>query len=104
MSAQFKDQLDEALEEIRDVLEKAKMVAEIHEKLDSMIAECDFAVKMSILNMAIAKAIIDESDDFNEAYAYVARISHTLVDVIDKHRERQEGEDDEEDEDNEPVH
>jgi hypothetical protein len=104
MSAQFKDQLDEALEEIRDVLEKAKMVAEIHEKLDGMITECDFAVKMSILNMAIAKAIIDESDDFNEAYGYVARISHTLVDVIDRHREKQEGEDDEEDEDNGPVH
>ena len=104
MSAQFKDKLDEALDQIKDVIEKAKQVAEIHEKLDSMIAECDFSVKMSILSMAIAKAVIDESDDFNEAYAYVARISHTLVDVIDKHRERQEGEDDEEDEDNEPVH
>jgi hypothetical protein len=104
MGAQFKDQLDEALEEIREVLEKAKIVAEIHEKLDSMIAECDFSVKMSILSMAIAKAVIDESDDFNEAYAYVARISHTLVDVIDKHRERQEGENDEENKDDEPVH
>jgi hypothetical protein len=100
--SEFKDKLDEALDQIKDVIEKAKQVAEIHEKLDNMIADCDFAVKMSILNMAIAKAIVDESDDFNEAYGYVARISHTLVDVIDKHREKQEADD--EDEDNEPVH
>jgi hypothetical protein len=103
MSAEFKDKLDEALDHIRDVLEKAKQVAEIHQKLDDMIGECDFAVKMSILSMALTKAIIDEADDFNEAYSYVARVSHTMVDVIDKHREKQEGED-EPDEDDEPVH
>jgi len=103
MNQQIKDKLDEALESITDILEKAKKVAEIHEKLDHMMADCDFSVKMSILNMAMTKAILEEADDFNEAYSYVARISHTMVDVIDKHREQQSEEDDEE-EDDEPVH
>lgn len=103
MNQQFKDKLDEALEGITEILEKAKKVSDIHEKLDKMWCDCDFDVKMSVISMALSKTIINESDDFNEAYSYVARLSHTLVEVIDKHRDKQE-ESDEDEGDDESIH
>ena len=102
MSEQFKDMLDEALEQITETLEKAKMVMEVSSKINDLLNEQEFPVVMSILNIALAKAIIDESENYGDAYAFAARVLHTLVDVIDKHKEKQDGETGDKDE--EPVH
>lgn len=102
MSVELKDTLDEMLEKITEVLKKAKEVAELHTKIDGLLGEHDFAVKMSLLNMCLAKTILEESDDFGEAMAYVARISHTLVEAIDKQIEKQQSEEDGESEGDEP--
>jgi hypothetical protein len=102
MSEQMKDTLDEVLEKITEVLKKAKEVADLHVKIDRLLEEQDFAVKMSLLNLCLAKTILEESDDFGEAMAYVARISHTLVEAIDKQIEKQQSEGNGESEEDEP--
>ena len=88
MSDPFKDMLDEALEKITDTLEKAKSVLELSNNIDDLLGEYDFPIVMSVLNIALAKAIIDESENYGDAYAFAARVLHTLVDVIDKHKEK----------------
>lgn len=104
MSEQFKNIMDEVLEQITETLEKAKVTMEISSKVNDLLEEQEFAVVMSILNVALAKAIIDESESYGDAYAFAARVLHTLVDVIDRHKEKQNSKVDDEDEDEEPVH
>lgn len=99
---EFREMLDGMIENVTDVLEKAKVVSALHEKFDQLLAGKEFSVKMSVISMALAKAILDEADDYNEAYCYVARIGHTLVDVLDRHKAKQMAEDAEEKD--EPVH
>lgn len=106
MNDQFKNMLDDALEQITETLEKAKSVLEISDRLNSLLEDQEFPVVMSVLNIALAKAIIDASDSYGDAYAYASRVVHTLVDVIDKHKEKQKAqeEDEDDDEEDEPVH
>lgn len=93
MSEEFKDVVDNIIEQITETLEKAKEVADLHGKIDVLLKEHDFSIRMSVGSMILSRAILDESDDFNEAYSYVARVGHSLVDVIDRHKELQEKED-----------
>lgn len=98
MSEEFKATVDDMIEKITETLEKAKQVAELHAKIDKLVEGQDFSIKMSVASMLFSRAILEEADDFNEAYSYVARISHALVDVIDRHKQLQEQEDDDDDE------
>jgi chromatin remodeling complex protein RSC6 len=92
MSKEAQKLIDEVIETMNAKLEEARKVVELHKKLDKMLKDQKFSLKMSVLSMALSKTILDESDDFNEAYSYVARISHTLVDVLDRHHEQAEAE------------
>jgi hypothetical protein len=98
MSKEARKLVEEVLETMSAKIEEAKKVVDLHRKLDKILKDQEFSLKMSVLSMALSKTILDESDDFNEAYSYVARISHTLVDVLDRHHERAEAEDDDEEE------
>ena len=98
--------IDDMVKKITETLEEIKDVVKTHIKIDELLEPHEFAAKMSIINIALAKTIIDQSESYADAYSYAARVLHTLVDVIDKHKERQEVEEDEEDDDehDEPVH
>jgi hypothetical protein len=104
MSDPFKTMLDEALEKITDTLEKAKSVLELSSNIDDLLVEQEFPVVMSVLNIALAKVIIDESESYGDASAFAARVLHTLVDVIDKHKEKYPSDDEEGDEEDGNVH
>jgi len=106
MNDQFKNMLDEALEQITETLEKAKSVLELSDKLNSLLEDQEFSVVISVLNIALAKEIIDASESYGDAYTYASRVVYTLVDVIDKHKEKQKAqeEDEDDDEEDEPVH
>ena len=99
MSKDIHDMIDEVMETMNAKLEEAKNVVDLHRKVDSLLGEQEFHLKMSVLSMTLSKTILDEADDFNEAYAYIARIGHTLVDVVDRHHEQAEAQDNEEEED-----
>ncbi len=99
------DMIDAAMEQISETLKKAKVVVELHEKINNLLADQEFSVKMSILNIAMSKVILEECDDYQEALAYVARNGSVMVDVFDKHAAQYGNEEEAETEEtNEPVH
>lgn len=106
MKKEPRDAVEDMFKKITETLEEVKNVVETHKKLDELLEPHDFAAKMSIINIALAKSIIDQSESYGDAYSYAARVLHTLVDVIDRHKERQEAGEKEEDDDEHdgPVH
>jgi len=96
MNEEIKDVISDMIEKMTETLEKAKKVAEFHGKLSALLSDCDFDERMSILSMSLARTIMDEADDFGDALAYAARLSHTLITVIDNHAEKEWGNEEEE--------
>lgn len=97
--------LDEAIDAIKEITKKLKTVTDTHQKIDPMLNGLEFDVKMSVLSMSIIKAIMDEADDANEAMSYVSRLSHSLVEVLDKRiKEAEEAQEEDDNNEGEPVH
>jgi hypothetical protein len=92
MSEEAKDAISDMIDKITKSLEDAKTVVELNGKILKVFGDTSFSVRMSVLNMVLCKTIIDESDDLNEAMSYVARMAHTLVEVIDRHADKKEKE------------
>jgi hypothetical protein len=89
MNEDPKDMINDMIDKITKTLEDAKTVVTLHQKVNKALGDAGFSVRMSVLNMVMCKTILDESDDLNEAMSYVSRMSHSLVEVIDKHVEAQ---------------
>jgi len=83
------DPEDTVKEMIEKLAKEARIVVSLNRKVHKALGDAGFSVRMSVLNMALCKTILDESDDLNEAMSYVSRMAHTLVEVIDKHVEAQ---------------
>jgi len=89
MNEDPKDMINDMIDKITKTLEDAKTVVTLNRKVNEALGDAKFSVRMSVLNLVMCKAILDESDDLNEAMSYVSRIAHSLVEVIDKHVEAQ---------------
>lgn len=91
MTKTTKEQLQEAFEKIESMMEAAQKADEMQESICAMIKDLDPAVKASVMTMVVARMIMDDNDTLHEALAFVARFSHTIVDVLDRHTEECEG-------------
>lgn len=81
------DDVEQAVDAIREVLEKAKESVELHRQIDALLKDKSFEVKMSVINMQAIKLIMDEAGDDMEALSYIARFSQQMVNILDKHIE-----------------
>lgn len=89
------DDVEEAMEQIKETLKKAKQTVMLHAKIEEVLKDIPFDVRMSVLNMVTIKAIMDESDSEVEASAWVARCASNYMLIIDQNSELLNKEDDE---------
>lgn len=89
------DDVEEAMEHIKEVLTKAKQTVQLHEKIEAVLKDVPFDVRMSVLNMVTIKTIMTESDSEVEAAAWVARCTSNFMTIIDQNSEMLNAEDDE---------
>jgi len=76
---------DTVKEMIEKLAKEARIVVLLNRKVQKAFGDAGFSIRMSVLNMALCKTILDEADDINEAMSYVSRMAHALVEVIDRH-------------------
>ena len=76
--------MDQMLEEIRHLAEAAKETVKIKTKISEALEGKQFSTQLSAINMVLFEVIAKEADDCIEAAAYVSRICHTLMTLIDK--------------------
>jgi|GEM_PF-4148339 len=106
MSSQASNMIDDTIEAISEALEKAKIVIAIHEKIVSLMEDHPFEIKMATLNMTITRTIVDSSDDYKDALAYIAKNAAIMVRAVDQIAENSAQEEDEDDapETEKPIH
>jgi hypothetical protein len=80
---------------------QAKEVSELFLEVEKIIADYDFPMKMSTLSTAMLNAIMEYSDDTNEARSHASIVAYNLVwgiqmaanamkEAMDEHDEDQE--------------
>jgi len=106
MSSQASNMIDDTIEEINDALEEVKIIIAIHEKIVSLMEEHPLEIKMATLNMTITRTIVDSSDDYKDALAYIAKNAAIMVRAVDQIFENSAQEEDEDDapETEKPTH
>jgi uncharacterized protein YqgV (UPF0045/DUF77 family) len=76
----MKDKFKQFEEEIAKMPKgEAKEVSELFLEVEKIIDKYDFAMKMSTLSTAMLNAIMEASDDSNEARSHAAIVSYNLV-------------------------
>ena len=95
MTNDHDDDVEEAMEHIKEVLSKAKQTVTLHAKVEEVLKGVPFDVKMSVLNMVTIKAIMEHSDSELEATAWVARCASNYMLIIDQNSEALNSENDE---------
>ena len=90
---------EEMMEEIKRLAEEVNDAAKLRKNIMEVWEDKSFTVKMSTINMLFFDLIWQESDDAVEAAAYVARMSATMMRLIDEAIiQNNEDEDDDEEE------
>jgi len=89
------DDVEEAMEQIKEVLQKAKQTVTLHAKVEEVLKGVPFDIRMSVLNMVTIKTIMEESDSEIEAAAWVARCTSNYMLIIEQNSDALNKEDDE---------
>ena len=92
------DDVEEAMEQIKEVLTKAKKTVVLHEKIEAVLKGVPFDVRMSVLNMVTIKTIMTESDSEIEAAAWIARCTSNYMTILDQNTDAMRREDEDDDE------
>lgn len=90
------DDVEEAMEQIKEVLHKAKQTVTLHNKVEEVLKGIPFDVRMSVLNMVTIKTIMEESNSEVEACAWVARCTSNYMTIIDQNSDALRNEEDDE--------
>ena len=85
MNKTTKEQMKEAFEKIESMMEAAQKANELQEVAYEMMKDVDPATRASAMTILLSRFIMDENDDLHSALAFVARFSHSVIDVLDRH-------------------
>ena len=78
-------EIDLMYQEMEEKLRKTEHIEEMHNKIKRILGKEELAVKMAVLSIVVADQLMDDLEEYGAAMATVARFTHTLVDIMDKH-------------------
>lgn len=90
------DNMEDVIEELKDILDKAKDSMVITKKIMEMLHPLTFSMKMSIINSLLVNTVLEEADSPVEAAAYFARVVSTSMKILDSQVDGDEDDDDDE--------
>lgn len=90
------DDMERVIEDLKDILDKAKDSMVITKKMMGMLEPLSFSMRMSIINSLLVNTVFDETDNPVEAASYFARVLSTSMKILDSKPDDEDEEDDDE--------